>query len=402
MSSCFTNTNTSSDSSGSTTLNQSITLFFEEMVSLTTVTMDPQILIKIVSLWNRVISITSVKDVLICQPSITLPTASHLLQSCLTQINKELGDNIEELISDIRSEPVVDQHLKEVSSNLSSFESNNSFVDNVEERSRGKGTEVFSAEESSYVGTDLLSDVNAFFAELVTSQDVSSWLFQTVSQLVNQNIGQLSPQSEKKIHSSLDLIFLVRLLPMITINKNQLVLQLVMLITQLLENKMHSYGTTLLCLEVKCCQIVGQIFHSFGNSNTPNNSTPKLLNDIYNVMNLLQNAIIIVCDTSISPMPFAIIQAVSVLLLQAVTTYSDFLDVDNQGVIVKESVYNTTQKILEHSLTSNNLPLEVYVILICTLDYLNPNIIANSLMNQFIELSNALEHILSISQNPIR
>jgi len=68
-------------------LPQSVSLFFEELVAITTVSNDPQILYKIVSMWNRVASINSVRDILVSQPSIGLPIASHLLQCCLTQVS---------------------------------------------------------------------------------------------------------------------------------------------------------------------------------------------------------------------------------------------------------------------------------------------------------------------------
>ena len=61
-------------------------VFFDELVAITSVSTDPQVLIKIVSMWNRVVSISSVRDALVGQPAIGLPTASHLLQCCLAQV----------------------------------------------------------------------------------------------------------------------------------------------------------------------------------------------------------------------------------------------------------------------------------------------------------------------------
>ena len=110
-------------------------LFFDELVAITAVSTDPLVLIKIVSMWNRVVGITSVKDALVGQPAIGLPTASHLLQCCLTQVhmqytyiqymgwsfnngnrmlqtNAQLLENLDELIEDFKTEPVVDQHTK--------------------------------------------------------------------------------------------------------------------------------------------------------------------------------------------------------------------------------------------------------------------------------------------------
>jgi hypothetical protein len=118
-----------------------VNIFFEELVAITTVSTDPQILYKIVVMWNRVAGISSVRDILVSQPSIGLPTASHLLHCCLaqvassplllpsqlhlnstfsrcTQTNTHLMENLEELVEDFKTEPVVDQHVKEILSNL--------------------------------------------------------------------------------------------------------------------------------------------------------------------------------------------------------------------------------------------------------------------------------------------
>jgi hypothetical protein len=85
-------------------------------------------------------------------------------------------------------------------------------------------SEVFSAEESLYVGTEVLNDVTNLLAELVCCSEVSFWLQQTVSQLINQYISNLSSlssvdQGNNKVKSSaaVDLCFVVGLLPIVRI-----------------------------------------------------------------------------------------------------------------------------------------------------------------------------------------
>lgn len=101
----------------------------------------------------------------------------------------------------------------------------------------------------------LLRDVNVLFAELVSSSGVAQWLNQTTSQLLVQNIAVLSngsTQPAAKTCAALDICFVVRLLPMISSNKSELVLQLTDLAVRLMEARMHAYGKELLVLEISC------------------------------------------------------------------------------------------------------------------------------------------------------
>eukprot|EP01036_Dinobryon_divergens_P024118 gene24118-32535_t len=426
-------------------LSQSVKVFFDELVAITSVSSDPQVLIKIVSMWNRVVSISSVRDALVGQPAIGLPTASHLLQCCLTQTNAQLLENLDELIDDFKTEPVVDQHTKEILNNLSAASSAGS---NGKSGGRGNADNskaaAISAEESGYVGTELRIDVSSLLGELVTCHEVSLWTQQTVSQMVNQSIALLFQSHQPHTGGSVcmskgqssavvDLCFLLRLLPMVSGNKHQLVVQLVLLIGQLIDNSMLMYGSPLVHLMVNCCQITDQLLQSIVCSEITDSTTSipgvisVLLRCVENVLQENSSATnsgggIIIdskdpsSSSAISP-PYAIVIALCVLLHRAVVVYSDFLEMEFQllqqqqphipSSTTKTNIGNVVIKLLDRSsggTAADSFPggdsssrglssIEVYVVLMCTLDFLDPNTVADSLVLQFLDL--AKNHSLS-------
>jgi hypothetical protein len=283
------------------TLQQNITTFFNELVSITTVSMDPKILIKLVAVWNRILLIDTVKLLLFNQTNVVIPIISHLLQASLLQSNKNLQENLDELIDDVKLDIIVDPHIKEILTKVSSM-SNNGSASGGEEgeekdhqtSSKGGGkADVLGAEEYDYVGSQLLIDITDLFAELVSSPAAKQWLQSTVNSLLLQNINSLSSSfqatasgttsnngisspsslttqassntsssasSPKGVRSplksatsssssktqmkyyALDLCFLIRLLPMINDNKAELVLQIVTFLLQIIENHRVSYS----------------------------------------------------------------------------------------------------------------------------------------------------------------
>jgi hypothetical protein len=305
-SSVLSSSSTSSNgmmSEESRTLQQNITTFFNELVSITTVSMDPKILIKLVAVWNRILLIDTVKLLLFNQTNVVIPIISHLLQASLLQSNKNLQENLDELIDDVKLDIIVDPHIKEILTKVGSM-SNNGSASGGEEgeekdhqtSSKGGGkADVFGAEEYDYVGSQLLIDITDLFAELVSSPAAKQWLQSTVNSLLLQNINSLSSSfqatasgttsnngisspsslttqassntsssasslSPKGVRSplksatsssssktqmkyyALDLCFLIRLLPMINDNKAELVLQIVTFLLQIIENHRVSYS----------------------------------------------------------------------------------------------------------------------------------------------------------------
>eukprot|EP01038_Epipyxis_sp_PR26KG_P009793 gene9793-13175_t len=223
-------------------LNQSVTVFFEELVAMTTMSSEPQILNKIVSVWNRVVNLEAVKEMLLTQSSVCLSITSHLLQSSLIQTNSHLETCIEELIEDFHVDPLVDPHIKELVMHLemqNSINGNKINSPNSPNIDGNASPDLQGEVEAGFIGTSLLTNITNLFAELVLSPDVSLWLNQTVTQLVHQYINILSSNISTSIQKSaaaVDLCFLTRLLPMITSNQSQLLIQLINLAVQMVSD----------------------------------------------------------------------------------------------------------------------------------------------------------------------
>lgn len=189
---------------------------------------------------NKLIILGSVRDKLIYQSELCARLSAHLLQACLISMNrKHLFEEVEELFEDIQLSIFADVHMKLIlSSNidiLSSSSSNSS-------SSNGKES-IQTTEEVSSIGSLLRIDTTTFFMELVSCDQVSQWLYNTITDIVVRDSKQLlqfaSSTSTHHSHRNevfallLDELFLVKLLPFIILHiPGQCYMPLV---TQLLE-----------------------------------------------------------------------------------------------------------------------------------------------------------------------
>lgn len=368
---------TSNNSSNTTStvdgnMNASVLLFFEELVAVTTCTMEPEILAKIVSVWIRVLSLGSVKDTLLLQTPLCLSIVSHLLQSCLQQTNAFLSDSVDELIEDLAVDTLVDPHMRNILSHITDF-------------SGGGDSTVEGAEEVNCVGTLLLGDVVQLFGELAASPDVLQWLSSNVTQLVGQNIPQLTRSA-----AAVDLHFLVRLLPLLSTNATQLISQLTGLLGQLLDSQMHSRGREYLALELSCCHLSGQLLQSGRAVPSISCATAETIVHMQNTFSLLIAAVTRICtdvasSNSVSVVPVA--TAVSALFLQAVNAYVDILELDNpQCASLRQGIVEALQAIMVHT-----LPIEVVTLHVCAQDLLQPHGVAQIMVAQCVELVTSVE-----------
>jgi hypothetical protein len=149
-------------------------------------------------------------------------------------------------------------------------------------------------------------------------------------------------------------------------------------------------------LIVRCCQIVGQILQSGG--------LPTEESTINNVFSSLLHSVVYVVDSNKSSNKLSefaqsgdrlILLVICILLYQSTVSYSNLLDADQNHqsfYSVKKNVYDTIHKLFISSLITNSA-LEVYVILICTLDFIDSNSIAISLVSQFTELHSKFQSL---------
>lgn len=482
----------------SQSLTQNITTFFNELVSITTVSMDPKVLIKIVSVWNRILTIEGVKNIILGQSNVCVPIIAHLLQASLLQSNKNLQENLDDLIEDLKLDIVVDPHIKEILTKISTISASSSSPDSAlnsagvkgsgeshqsnlkspshaiprpspsssqedKDFSHGKrgGDDLYGVEEFNYIGSTLLTDVTDLFAELVLSPDAKGWLQSTVNNLLVQNINLLSanfqsassnspatsqaPSSSGQSKASkaqikyyaLDLCFLIRVLPMVSDNKAELVLQMINFLLQVIENNkivtnafQKSISKEMVVLPLNCCQIVGQILQSclsgvsFSSTFTP--SLVQWCKILEPMITLLAQGMIEYVtyhpNYSMHSSHEIIFQGISILLTQTINLYAEFFDekvqilyyslmnnppnspsgdlsgipppipANNSILVLKRQLEEMFQNIITHP---DTVSLEVYALIVCSQDVLNSQSVAPMLLNQLVEASGMLENTLN-------
>eukprot|EP00981_Chlorochromonas_danica_P002163 scaffold428_cov168-Ochromonas_danica.AAC.28 len=383
-------------------MQQNMFFFLSELVALTTVSMDPRVLHKVITVWNRVIAIDSVKEVVFTQQHVCVPIVSHLLQACLVASNPHHQENVDEMVDDLRLDILVDPHIKELLSKIAP-PSHHSHSGN-----NGEGN-VLSAEETSYVGSALIADSIDFFAEFIESVDVRSWLQQTVSNLLVQNINVLlstSSSSGDGSHAALDLCVLMRIVPMTTTNRAELVLQLLNFVQQLCHMKCRpgsdQCSRELVVLIVTCCQIVGQLLE--GNIMSINNLNDTLPSqgsaDWFSIIDplftfLSQGLHLQLAEVNASTAIYPLQLAWSILFLQAVSVYSELLSDKAELTILRQKLLENSDIWLQRS-PETGLALDVIVLLTCVQDQLNPQNVALRLISECLECAGRLEKTVQV------
>ena len=361
-------------------MDRAVSLFLEELVATTVCTSSVEVLHKAVSVWNHILLLGAVKERLLGQGALCLSVVSHLLQCCLLQTNESLRDSAEELLEDLPVDVLTDPHMRAV-------------LGHIIVEGSGGDTAVAGAEEVGYVGTELLRDTITLFADLVGSPEVAGWLAQTVEQVVGQCVARLHSGSERPSPDALDLLFLVRILPLVSNSAPQLTQQLLGLAVQLTTARSHSRGTDFIILEVTCCHQAGQLLQS---GRVVPSSAAAITTDTLTAMQRL------FCDPSAgllvglshacsdSTTPTTVNTALSILLLQTVSVHLDILEVEQQQcVAVKQAVLELLQTIISQRFAE--LPVEIAALHICTQDLLQPHSVAPAIVAQCMELVGTIE-----------
>lgn len=331
-------------------MNQAVVGFFEELVATTTGTQEPEILSRIVTVWNRVLYMGSVKDSLLTQSSLCVNMVSHLLQCCLCSSNSNMHDSVEELIEDMTIDPLVDPHIRSILSHICDYPRTNTTTSNTANNNNNNNssnshnaTAVLSAEEVNFIGSVLLRDCTTLFTELVASIDVQQWLTNSVNQLQSQHVAILSsPTSANHSSSAVDLHFLTSLLPLLQVPLPQIIAQLATLAAQLSESQLYNRGKEFAVLIVSCCQMAGRLIQCNGII-TVNRVDAQLVNELHHVLCTVllpclshltgsvcnNNSATSAITSTTTTYTTTVYTSVCVLLLQTVTINIDVLDMDN-------------------------------------------------------------------------
>jgi len=340
-------------------MNQAVVGFFEELVATTTGTSEPELLSRIVAVWNRVLHMGSVRDSLITQTTLCVNMVSHLLQCCLCSSNSSMHDSMDELIEDMTLDPLVDPHMRNILSHICDYPRANSSGANTNTNksniSGNNGSTVLGAEEVNFIGTVLIRDCRALFTELIASIEVQKWLTNTVTQLQMQHISILTgPNTADYSTSAVDMQLLVSLLPLLHIPVPQIIAQLTTLAAQLSEAQLYNRGKEFAVLIVTCCQMAGRLIQSNGVvavSRVDNH----LVNDLQHLvctvlLPSLAKLSTTVCNqnassnSATSTYSITVYTSMCILLLQTVTVNVDVLDMDNaQCVSIKTALVSALQ-----------------------------------------------------------
>ncbi len=244
-------------------LQKFISEFFDELVAITLVSTDPDVLCKVVAVWNRIMNLDNVKVMVIDNmTAVIVPILSHLLQACLTHSNPHMADNIDELIEDLKIEVLVDPHVKEVLSNTSMMGSQSS-------QQRKNDEDLFGVEVYAYIGSSLVAETHDLITELTASDEVKMWMLPIVEQFAGRCIESVLSSSTYSIDNQkyiLDLLFLIRLLP-ITVVSNEMTISLAGKLLEFAINMVDNSSEGILLFQRKehvvlflhCLQILGQL-----------------------------------------------------------------------------------------------------------------------------------------------
>lgn len=330
-------------------MNQAVVGFFEELVATTTSTQEPELLSRIVLVWNRVLYMGSVRDTLLTQSTLCVNMVSHLLQCCLCSSNSNMYDSIDELIEDVTIDTLVDPHMRSILSHICDYPRTNTTTTssgaNNNTNSNNNGN-VLGAEEVNFVGTDLINNCRTLFTELSQSREVQQWLTTTVNQLITQNATVLSgPNSTNYNTSAVDLMLLVSLMPLLLLPVAQVIAQLTTLAAHFTEAQLHKRGKEFAALIVTCTQLAGRLIQSSGVVPI-SRVDAALVNELETLVKILlpclSSLTASVCNnTTTSQYTNTVHTSMCILLLQLVTVNIDILDLENaQCASIKEAIVN--------------------------------------------------------------
>lgn len=326
-------------------MNQAVVGFFEELVATTTGTQEPELLSRIVTVWNRVLHMGSVRDSLFTQPALCVNMASHLLQCCLCSSNSNMHDTMDELIEDMTIDPLVDPHMRSILSHICDYPrtTTSSISSNSMNTSSAgnNGSTVLGAEEVNCIGTLLIRDCQTLFTELVASGEVQQWLTNTVNQLQMQHMSVIAGSNAASYSTSaVDLQLLVSLLPLLQISSQQIILQLTSLAAQLLESQFYNRGKEFAVLIATCCQMAGRLIQCNGIV-TANRVDSQLVNELQQLLCSTLAPVLVKlssmvcsnntagCSPTRTTYANTVFTSMCILLLQTVTVNIDVIDMDN-------------------------------------------------------------------------
>lgn len=247
-------------------LQETTMTFFNELVVLTTSSMDPRLLLKTVQVWRRLVTIAHVKESILSQQSVCVTIVSHLLSACLIQSNPHLQENMDEILESLHADVYVDTHSKEMMGKVSPLllhhaHGSNSASPNTIGSNRGH---ISSAEEHNYVGCALQEEVHELLPEFLDSKFACQWLHATLPTLLTNNMTVVLSEpcpSLSYTRASLDLRVLIRMVPLIATNLEP-ILQLLTFVVQVVERHVDRGTLHKECvlLLMTGTQIVGQFF----------------------------------------------------------------------------------------------------------------------------------------------
>lgn len=369
--------------------------------------MDPKVLIKIIHVWKRVIEDDAVKQNVLEHKEICIPILSHLLNSCLLQSNSYLQDNYEEIIEDFLVEIVVDPHIKEILSKISMCS---------HLKVNKSNNEVLGAEENDYIGSSLLNDIVELIAEFLITSDLKQWMHNQTMSMLTQNISVLSSAnnhaSSSCIYATLDLYFLIRLLPMASHNLSELIIQIIQFAIQLIENNSSpTYSKERVVLLLNCFQMIGQILQTHASHVTMVTASAipittewtqiieplfdSLLRGMYFLMEKNCSTISSSGLDSPSNVLHSLLLGNTILLTQSICLYNELFEKDNRFQSQKNKIEEFLNKCLDNM---DRLPLDVYTLVVCSFDQLNPQFIQATLTNNLMGSQKTLDSLLTSNQ----
>lgn len=370
-------------------------------MTLTTISTDPEVLSKVVAVWNGIMTLDNVKVmVLENMQAVIVPILAHLIRACLTQSNSDMGDHIEDLIEDLKIDVLVDPHIKEIL-----FNANTLGLPAYQQKKNDE--DILGVEEYTFMGSSLIAETHDFISEIATSDELKQWMQPMVEQLSSQCTQTIissscNVDSQKAV---VDMLFLLRLLPISAGISENASIALAENLLEFTKNIMDSgingrrsffQQKECIVLQLRCYQIVGQMIPKvliISSSVTSTSGDLQWQEFLQQALRLVFSQITVnlsltehLADTQFG----SVILSLTILFMQLITSL--------QNVFLSDTYFALQQEIssmlfpcIQYSQQQTSL-LEVYVLLICCQEMLQPSTVTpqamtpSVLVNQLIDL----------------
>ena len=372
-------------------IRQQIPSFLQEITTITLSIYDINLVPKIISIWESILSIETVADYVTgtLSASISIPVLDYLLMTCLVLRNDNLQEYVDDMEEGLVVEPITDVHLREIVDHLR--------CGGADGKAAQQGAAVEGAEEAA----DAISAIRGGYLRLLGlfyshgcatggHNDTHAWLVSTVPPMMQELIDKVSGAGDDAYAAAIDVAFIVRVLPLCC-DRADLFLQLINLSLHLMNNRMYSRGKMFTNIIVCSNEVIAQILRAYRgllfkdaqwdgvfefadalNRDPEYVAARGIVEKSFQLLQTSFQLLALATDSSVSPPPSSIMATAASLVLCVLTTLGRRSRLA-QGLAEYLQLFYKRLPLL---------PLEIQALLVCIADLVAPGEVAVTLSQQ--------------------